>query len=157
MIPLQLPTPHSTTITSGCGGWACDSLSAAHTTLYYNHFWWWVSGSRFPFSYPHNILLQSILVVGVRLVIPLQLPTPHSTTIDSGCGNGACDSPSVTHTTFYYNQFWLWKWCLSFPFNYPHHNLLQSILVVGVCACDSPSITHTTFYYNQFWWWGLGL
>ena len=86
MIPLQLPTLHSTTINSGGGGWACDSPSVAHTTFYYNQFWRW----------------------GLVLVIPLQLPTPHSAEINSGGGCGARDSSSVTHTTFYYKQFWWW-------------------------------------------------
>ena len=93
VIPLQLPTPHSTTINSGGGngainagggGWACDSPSVTHTTLYYNQFWW----------------------SGLVLVILFPLPTPHSTTVNSGGWGLACDSPSVTQTTLHYSQFW---------------------------------------------------
>ena len=47
--------------------------------------------------------------VRVGLVLPFQLPTPHSTTITSGGQVGACDSTSVTHTTLYYNHYW---WCV---------------------------------------------
>ena len=136
-------------------------------------------GLQFTFSYPHHTLLQSLLVVGVGLAIPLQLPTPHSTTITSGGGTGACDSPSVTHTTLYYNHFWWVGWGLGFHLSYPHYDRLRLLLLVGVRleipiqlptqhsttmtsggrggACDSPSVTHTTLYYNHFWWVGFRL
>ena len=91
-------------------GGDCNSPSVTHTTLYYNHFWWWVWGLRFPFNCPHHTLLQSLLVVGVGLVISLQLPTPHSTTITSGGGCVACDSQPVSHTTLYCNHFLWWGW-----------------------------------------------
>ena len=110
--PLQLPTPYFTTITSGGGGGACDPPEVTHTTFYYNHFWWLGWGLRFPFSYPHHTLLQSLLVMGMGLVIYLQLPTPHSTTITSVGGVGAFDCRSITQTTFYYNHCWLWGWGL---------------------------------------------
>ena len=157
MIPLQLPTPHSTTINSGCGNGACDSPSVTHTTLYYNQFWWWV-GACNSLSVTHTTsYYNQFWWWGLVHVIPCQLPTPQSTKINSGGGCGDRDSPSVIHTTLYYNHFWLWGLGLRFPFSYPHHTLLQSILVVEmwlVIPLQLPTPHSTTINSGGM---GLGL
>ena len=123
VIPLQLPTPHCTTITSGGGGGACDFLQL-HT--------------------PHATTITSGGGVGVR-DSPSATHTTLSTTITSGGGGGACDSPSVTQATLWDNHFlWSW-WGLCFPFRYPRHILLPFLaLDVGLVIHLQLPTPHST-------------